>query len=289
MNNIYETAVNLCFLTFTELSAESIDRTLKSYKEQIISSKLPSPDRVYLGAEFCDRIMMFMDKTKIKESIKFLNSKNYKVSYVIPAIRQSNLYKNLEVLDYLLGSSSITIDELVVNDFGILAYLQKEKGKWACKLTAGRLFDKGVREGRFNIFKNSDYQRNSEEASKFNLTESAYTELFQTLGVTRLETDTLPDGFISIEPNCPLNISIYYPRIFLSQGSYCEYSGIGRKDPNKFRLENLCNRQCSNQFQLIKIEEGRILYKIGNAVFTRQTQPIEQIVNFQCRLVYTLL
>lgn len=289
MGNICETAVNLCFLCYTELTSGSVTEMLSSCRKQLCDLSLPAPERVYLGAEFCDRVMLFMEKERLLDAVKFLNRQNYRVTYVIPPLRQSNFRRNLELADFLLEHAGDGIDEVTANDFGTLSFLHQEGTAKNRGLSAGRLFDKGIREGRFDLFRNRDFKRNEEEASRLGLTEPPYPELFRSLGVTRLETDTLPDGVLSAGPGCPLGISIHYPRIYLSRASYCEFSGIGRTGPGKFRLEEMCRMQCSNQFQRIPLEEGRTLFKIGNAVFTRQNRPAEETVGFRCRLVYSLL
>lgn len=282
---IEETALNLCCLANIGLSPENIRGFLRAYAAQTARLELPEAKRVYLGAEFCDRALLFEPQDALLTAARLLEQAGYRVTAVIPPLREQNWAGILARIEALLCCPAV--DEAVANDFGVLFAFGERFPDWHGMLAAGRLFDRTVREGRFDALQNDGYRTHVRELTRPHAAEPALAAALRGLGVARVEVDTLPFGGAPVRAAEGFALSVHYPRVYLSRAGFCEFSGLGR-EKDGFSLETRCARQCASQYQVATGLGHPDFYKIGAAVFTYQDEPPEMLIDAPCRLVYSL-
>ncbi len=279
---IEEISVNLCNLKF---DISELYRILDNYNQKLKEAYNRKPNRVYIGFEYCDKMVHFFSMRELIAIFNTIENLDMKVTYVIPPVREENFKKHMDILDELISRTNL--NEISVNDYGMLNYLHTKRTN-NLDIILGRLFDKGIRETRLNIFESEAVKKNSAEISKTNLFDEPYLKLFESFNINRIELDTFPDGVQDVSKAGKLNVSIHYPKVFISRGSYCEAGSIGQKPENKFKLSNMCGFECSKIYKKIILEHNcRELIKLGNAILFHQPEPIGDIVNGKFRLVFS--
>lgn len=250
MAEVLESAVNLCHNHLVISANETIFCDYYKFaSSQIRKLGIPQPDRVYIGSEFCEKLLYNCFQDGFWNKLSHLNQYAEYVSFVIPPIRES-FFEYLRMILKKIASYPY-IDEIVFNDFGAMRYLHQNYPHYT--LVAGRLLDKGIREARFDIFSNSHVVRNNQRMMEStNLNSAFYLKLFNGYGVSRIELDTLNGGVLYLSSKSTVKYSVHYPRIFLSRSDYCEFGGIGKKLSEKFRISDLCSFMCGNVWEKLE-------------------------------------
>lgn len=284
MIEVTESAVNVCLnhLVFSDIS------TLYEYYNNVTAMLcefgLPKPNRIYAGAEFCDKIFYHIRHTDFFNNLIRMSQYVAHISFVIPPIRESAMEYLKDILNIVENYSFI--DELVFNDFGTMRYLHRQHPQYT--LVAGRLIDKGMREARFNIYADSvSVQENCKMMESTNLNSKFYQGLFSEHGVNRIELDTLNGGMLHLSASENIKYTVHYPRIFLSRSDYCEFSGIGKKMADKFQIQGICTHMCSKVWERLCDPSENEIYKYGNAVFTTQKEKLSGCIDGTFRFVYS--
>ena len=283
---VEETALNLCFLAHIGLTAENVRRFLRAYAAQADKLGLPAARRVYLGAEFCDRALRFEPPDALLAAARLLADAGFAVTAVIPPLRQRHWAENITRFQTLFGCAAV--DEAALNDFGVLSEFDTLFPGWQGKRIAGRLFDRTVREGRFDALQTKGYQAHTEELTRPHAAEPALAGALRACGVTRVEVDTLPFGGAPVRAAGGFALSVHYPRIDLSRAGFCEWSGLGHGTGGAFSLEQGCARQCAGQMQVSTGLGHPDFFKIGSAVATYQKRPPAELLAAPCLLVSSL-
>lgn len=278
---ILELAYNCCENNGTvERYADFCDR-LNTLSE-VMPSDLQQPiQRIYLGYDFCENMFCSCSVPELEQKIWYAARRGYRVSVVLPIMHQSRVERFVEVIRPLEAQD--LLDEWIVNDIGTLLLMRETLGI-SRPISLGRMFEKGLRETRVDVTEDEVIRRCFEDLQP----ESGETEellaLVQKYGITGMETDTFPDGILQLT-HTGLSFHVHYPDIYLSSAAVCEYEGIGRDRP--FTLHPSCSGACRAYGQRIKTARGTVLKKIGNAIFTEQTRPIDACVRGDIRLVYS--
>lgn len=284
MINVTESAVNLCLnhLVFADDSIKLYDYYTDA-ANQIYSEGFPQPDRLYAGSEFCDKIFHHLRHTNFFDHLRQISQYAEHVSFVIPPMHESFMEHFKEIMDEI--EQCPFVDELVFNDFGIMRYLHQHYPQYI--LVAGRLLDKGMREARFDIYSDLEkVQNNRRMMESTNLDAPFYHSLFKQYDVERIELDTLNGGTLSLNTERGMNYTVHYPRIFLSRSDYCEFSGVGKKLSEKFRIQDTCTHTCSSVWEELCDPSDSGIYKMGNAIFMTQKEKLSECVEGTFRLVY---
>lgn len=285
MINVTESAVNLCLnhLVF----ADDSTALYKYYKDAtaiISTSGFPEPERVYIGAEFCDKILYHIRNTNFFDHLLSISQYAEHVSFVVPPVRESSTKYLKEILTII--EKYPFIDELIFNDFGTMRYLHQRYPQY--DLVAGRLIDKGMREMRFDVCASSEIVKdNSRLMEHTNLDSLFYDQLFSKYNVCRIELDTLNGRQLQLNTFGRMKYTVHYPRIFLSRSDYCEFSGIGKKLSEKFKVQGRCTHMCAEVYEKLCAPSENEIYKCGNAVFSTQKEKLSDSVNGLFRFVYS--
>jgi len=174
-------------------------------------SKLKRFDRIYYGNEFCPNLLPKI--SEIKKNLRFFKRINKPVSFLTSYVSNDALAGYKSTIAYL--SKQKIIDEIIVNDLGILNFCQKKHP--SLKLVAGRA-----------------------------LTQIHHQGAYESLKVKRIETDRDffygPDILNRENKNINNKISFYYPYTIIQGTRYCSLveSDNGKINPGIAK----CHKEC---------------------------------------------
>lgn len=244
----------------------AIKENTQDLKEMIMAKQY---DRLYLGYGYCERLIDFIS---YEDMIAYVHSLQLPITFSLPPVHQRYLHKYENLVIQIMDED--IIDEVVVNDESMLMLCDLKELYKKKKIILGRLFNHAIRETRFDITTIPEMTD-----SIFTLNQSFYKEHFHISG---FEGDTLVDGILTLDDE---NYSIYYPRIYLSRMTYCEYFAINKKPSQKYNLNLGCSFPCQSIYQ--KYENTRLpIIKYENTIYTLQRKPIEDCVKGNYRIIY---
>ena len=250
-----ENAINLCdVLPSNEAS--------QKYLDQVLSQDF-TYNRVYIGSYFCSNKFFSVKSRSIIRLIDTFASKGIPISLVVPIFAQHHLSKGIELIQKIANDYYGTIDEIVVNDLGMLQHMYdiyKSKAN-RIKIVAGRMLNKTYRDIR-------DEEYFSLECIPKCLNEY-YISLYEHYGIQTIELDnsfnslTLPEKFNKF---C---FAVHTPLCYVTKCNICEFASITKSISQKFRTTDTCSYECMGRY--IQYSNGNdntvIHYKIGCGVY----------------------
>ena len=212
-------------------------------------------DRLYLGSNFCSRYFIKYAETALDSVAKTVDSEcgALKVTLCVPVFSQLYLEEGKKVILKLLNAYSNLIDEITVNDFGMLEFASKLNN---VKLNVGRMMNKDTRDIRY-----AEYFNVARKPEVFTLTNSVlknYDINFYEHDVTNRVIDIL---------NVKENVSIYYPYAFATVGNICEYAGVSLPIEKKFRSNYYCAYDCVRFVNEYRNDYGNEYIKVGKTSY----------------------
>ena len=233
---------------------EDLNKLIRSME----SDNYPSFNRIYIGSYFCSRYYTYLGIKYYKNILDFARNAGYKVTLSIPIINEGNLDNAINRTKELETYFDV-IDEITVNDYGMLVYIsEKYKDK---KINIGRLLNKDTRDIRYLEFTNRltipdnlTYDKVVGDDIKINSLE---------IDVTHLNIDLNNTNYI---------IGIHVPYLYQTYGNVCEYASIEKADEFKFRPNAICSFECHRTHIEYKGEKFSYI-KHGRCVFTKIPMP----------------
>lgn len=217
-----------------------------------------SVERLYVGSNFCSQYFLRQPEQVWREAFALCRHERIPATLVVPVFSQKDLADACRRIDELLSAYGDVVDEITVNDPGMVAYCLDRYGR---PLNAGRLFSKEPRDPRYaELF----------EVRQAVGVPTLLTELFRHGELQGLELDPTHvaldlselSGFM---PH--LQVGVHMPYCYLSTGSLCELAGIGRPVREKFRPNAPCSLECSRCAIGYGLPYGARLLKWGRAVY----------------------
>lgn len=239
-----ETCVNLCEISgFSELY-----RVLAKIKEKM------SFERIYMGSYFCDEFFLRTDYDNLIKLVQEIN-KNIRITLVLPIFCEKNLNSGKDLMDRLLQDYGSVVDEITVNDYGMLTYI---RDNFNLKLNMGRLFFKDYRDPRY-----PEYFEDTWKPKGFNALLKHNIEKF---GIHEIEIDiTHKSVDLSENPGCV--VGLHTPYTYMTTGKICEYASMYRPVQKKFRPNISCERECLNAFIRYNLDDGRTWVRVGRTIY----------------------
>lgn len=277
MVDIYEVELNLCDYHGT-IQCDDIKELYEFFLKKVRDITDVQVHYVRLGYEFCENGLLHTNSDKLLENMQWLNAQGLKIVFVLPPLHQRymEMYRIflLKLLEYEW------VNEFVVNDIGAIQLIREELG-WNGRVSFGRLFDKSIREIRFDVFEHWNSEKCSELAFSPSVINTYQKDLAKLWNIQSMETDTLPDGVLDVEEwGLAYKIHIHYPRILLSKAAYCEFA------QNDYQFAG-CKGTCLQYGKKIVREDRRMIYKEGLSIYGIQTKPFKDIVKGKVRLIYS--
>lgn len=235
-------------------------------------------ERLYIGSAFCGQYFLHLSMKRLSELMEVCRVKNIKVTLVLPIFTEKHLQEGKDQLAKLLTEFKTEIDEVTVNDYGMLLYVRTHY--MDIGINMGRLFMKDYREPRYK-----EYFNQTLKPRGFTNFLREMIKCYKVKGIEfdpthrRIDFSEKPEGVI---------LAIYAPYAYITVGQICQVSGISKPVEKKFRPNEPCGSECYKHRMKYFIEDDRDWMRIGRAIYFKNQDPeitgVEEI-----REIYTPL
>lgn len=216
-----------------------------------------SLDRLYVGSNFCSQYFLNQPDALWREAFSLCRREGVPATLVVPVFSQKDLAAGHVRIDEILRANADVVDEITVNDLGMLA---RCADRYGLPINAGRLFSKEPRDPRY----------------------STLFEVRHRVSVPALLTDLLQQGEVSgieIDPTHAaldlaelrgliphVQVGVHVPYCFMSTGAICELAGTRQPVREKFRPNAPCALECAGCAIGYQLPGGTRLLKWGRTV-----------------------
>lgn len=263
-----ETCLNLCEIG----GYEGIYPVIAEAKEKMTF------ERIYIGSYFCDEYFLNCDYDALMRLIDRVNNKN-QITLVIPVFCEKNLEKGKDFINELLQSYRDEIDEVTVNDYGMMQYMYKN---YHCRTNLGRLCFKDYRDPRY-----LEYFENTWKPKGFT---PLLKEWIETYKINSVELD-ITHRAVDLSENPGCIIGLHTPYTYMTTGKICEYASMRRPVQKKFRPNISCAMECMNACIQYDLEDERKWIRIGRTIYfenncIKLSNAGEGMANTEARILY---
>ncbi len=218
-----------------------------------LGAELSGAQRVYLGQEFCDRLIP--TPAELEAALAALPP-DLPRSLVTPYLSPGGLAAAQQLAERFLHDTG-SFDEIVVNDWGLLRCV----AGWPGRLVLGRLLLRQLRDPRLSPMAG----RQARGSLNLSCGNPPFLDLLQELGFSRLELDVIPDDLDALAAR--FHLSLHRPSTYVSTTRLCPVAepvepGAGRAVPRR------CGQECLRRsFVLEEPGMGVPLLLRGNTTF----------------------
>lgn len=234
--------------------------------------------RIYIGSSFCGQYFLNLSPKHVNALISFCKQEDMKVTLVLPVFTQKHLLEGKNKLKTLLNQYKGIIDEVTVNDYGMLYYMASTYPN--VRLNMGRLFMKDYREPRYEEYFN--------ETLKPKGFTNYLNQVIKRYTICGIEFDPTHRKIDFSEKPESIEIGIYEPYSYITVGQICEVGSISKSIEKKFRPNEPCGVECYRYRMQYHMEDGRDWRRVGRAVYFENKNP-ELIGLQQVRRIYAPL
>lgn len=248
-----ESCLNLCDLFLNSNIIEKVKEKKNQYK------------RIYIGSYFCAEYFLKLSAVKLDGILFQLNNGeevNYLITLVIPIATQKNVNNVKENIEKLLGKYTEVIDEITVNDYGMLEFVYSKfikENKRIIKINIGRLLSKDYRDPRY-----PDYFKIEWFPKIFN---SYADHIFENYNVSGIEIDATHEIINLKNEKIGYEIAIHTPYSYMTTGKICEYASVYNEIEKKFRPNKSCYEECNSCIIQYDINNDRNWFRLGRTLF----------------------
>lgn len=217
-----------------------------------------SVERLYAGSNFCSQYFLNLSERLWRESFELCRREGIPATLIVPVFSQRDLAAGCSLVERLVFSYGDLIDEITVNDVGMLAFCLERFG---CALNAGRLFSKVPRDPR--------YAKLFEERYEVDIP-VLLTEVFRCGEVSGIEIDPT-HAELSLAQMSGLmphiQVGVHVPYCYLTTGAVCEIASASRPVCEKFRPNAPCSLECARCAVGYELPSGTRLLRWGRTVY----------------------
>ncbi|MBQ9415093.1 MAG: hypothetical protein IJU16_08230 [Clostridia bacterium] len=225
----------------------------------IIDDRKLSFERIYIGSSFCPVYFIFSDI--YPKVLDYCSKRNLKISLSVPVFNEALLQQGKEKLGQLIEAGKDVIDEVIVNDIGMLRYVS-EYGN--VPVVLGRLFFKDPRDGRLPAF--------VERTAGFSLL--TFPDFINQEKVIGIELDPLADVLdLRAIRDYRGVVTLNGPYCYMSVGMICKFGSVHKTVDQKFRPSTGCRFECQHIVEIHADPHrplNKKLIRAGRAVFFYQ-------------------
>ncbi|MBR3771999.1 MAG: hypothetical protein IKL07_06995 [Clostridium sp.] len=234
-----------------------------------------SCERLYLGSSFCGKYFLHQSIEEIKELVNIAEGEGQKIVLEVPVFSEGDLGLGKHKIEQILMIGGDIIDEITVNDYGMLPYVRKS---FQQSVNLGRMFMKDYRDPRY------------EEYFQIPWKPKVYTRFFKALlkeyQVKGLEFDITHQNVDFSENPEGVTIGIHVPYCYQTVGRICEFASIHKDIMNKYRPNTACGTDCMDNLVKYTIDDGNREYvRFGRTVYFKHPGFEIKGLN-QFRLIY---
>jgi len=234
-------------------------------KTDLLSKFDESCNRIYFGAEFCERLIPeVQDIEKVKE---FTLLRGLEFSLMTPYCTDNGIEKLKKLFTFI--AANFDRAEVIVNDWGVLNVLKENFPTLTPVL--GRLMTKMKRDPRLIPLLPVINQGSRDYYSSTNLNLPWYRKFLHLQGIRRVELDNPYQKIISENLPKDLSISLYMPFAYISTTRFCLAAGC-EKEENEFKAGiTPCSKECDNYTFLLQSPGMPVpLIRRGNTIFMKK-------------------
>lgn len=213
-----------------------------------------SIDRIYFGSNFCSQYFLNSAAKANEKLIDYARENDISLTLCVPVMSEKDLEKGKQELNKMLLSYGQYIDEVTVNDIGMLDYVCNNFPRVGVNL--GRLFNKDTRDIRYEEYANYKYR------PKLLTLMSPWVSRYSVKSVEFDPTHAMID--VSDIKQIP---AMYYPYCYATVGNVCEIAAINMPLDKKFRPNAPCHTPCMNTYITYASPWGHQYVKLGRTVY----------------------
>ncbi len=246
--------VSLCeILMSLEPDENAIDNEIKQLCKMHGINELA---RIYIGSNFCPKYFLYCEENVVSLIIDWCEKNNKKITLCLPVFSERDLIAGKNRLSkYEKWFKCGIIDEITVNDLGMLAYVAERYPY--ININLGRLFNKDTRDQRYPEFIGKTcvpdlLTLKNAVAFDYRVHGIEFDSTHATLDLTGTD----------------LQVAVYFPYCYATLGSICEFASIAKPINKKFRTNAACSMQCMEKYAKYQTEYSNFSYvKFGRAVY----------------------
>lgn len=236
-------------------------------------------ERVYIGSYFCSQF--FLRLSGYNKLFRYCKDNEIPITIVLPVFSQKDISLGKNKIDKLCTDFHGVIDEITVNDVGMLSWCQEKK---EFGINLGRLFFKDPRDCRVPEHINLEVEPY--------LVSNLNGEFWSNFRINAIEVDPTNRRLIFSHLNSKdIAVGVHYPLCYMTTGNICKFSSIHRRPEQKFRPNVNCDLEC---LHILDYYSGRVhqtnsdplLMRIGRTLYY-ETEKIELIGIDSYREIYS--
>lgn len=226
-------------------------------------AKFNQCERIYFGSSFCGQYFLHLSDQLIEALMIYCQSKKVHVTLVVPIFTEKHLKKGKEKIANILERYKACIDEVTINDYGMLLYIHETYQE--IKLNMGRLFMKDYREPRYEEYFNETlYPRGFTQY---------LNKIIKAYQITGIEFDPTHRSIDFSEKPKGVEIGIYAPYAYITVGQICQVGGMHKPIEKKFRPNEPCSVECYKHRMKYFIGDERDWLRVGRAIYFKNEAP----------------
>lgn len=216
--------------------------------------------RLYIGSYFCEKYFIKTCRIFLQIAGPWMKSAKMRLTLVVPIPSGNILEPVKNTLFETLHDYPDLIDEVIVNDYGMLNSLVAFNEEYSVRIIAGRLFFRNYRDAR--------YGWDQKIAGKLMFPGGLAGK------VCAADLDLVSEEMDLSEIPDDVEIHIHYPYVYTSLTHICEFASVRMGDEKKFRTMLPCGNACMNAWFQTVAEQTEYLH-FGKAVYTKGLQMAE--------------
>lgn len=235
-------------------------------------------ERIYFGSSFCGQYFLNMSKKEVELLAKTCQKQGIKLTMVLPIFTEKNLERAKEKIESYISAFREVLDEVTVNDYGMLVYLHNKYN--FLTLNLGRLLMKDYRDPRYEAYFNEPLKPKGF---------TYYLEkLVEEYKIGTIELDPSHKTIDVSQKPKQVGIALHTPYCYETVGQICQMAGISQPIEKKFRPNEPCQKECQTHKIHYFIEDGITWFKLGRALYFKNESC--EIKGTECmRTIYSLL
>ena len=218
------------------------DHKLDAVIEKVVQdNQIDEPlERIYAGSSFCSQY--FLHLACWKQLFLLCEEKGWKITLTLPVFSQKDLSWAKERIIQILEQGEGVVDEVTVNDFGMLKYISDTCN---VRVNLGRLFFKDSRDIRVRPYQEGEISPNLLSCRSYFMEDNDK--------IKGIEIDPT-NRYINLS-NCDLegvDLGVHSPFCYMTTGNICKFASIHKEPKDKFRANARCFMECTGIYEHYK-------------------------------------
>ena len=264
--------LNLCEILPYLMKKRSIQEILTDARKL---AQFTTCGRLYVGSSFCGKYFLHQSDTTLTELSARCNKEDMKVTLVLPPFSEGDLEAGKHKISQIMECCKDTIDEITVNDFGMLPYV---KENYNIAINLGRLFMKDYRDPRYTEYFEIPWRPKmfttylKRVLKEYSIYSCEFDLTHKVMDFSKVPKDIVP--------------GLHVPYCYQTVGRICEYGSISKDIAKKFRTNDDCDEKCVENYIEYALPDENLKYiRFGRTVYFKH--PGYDVRGLrECRVIY---